>query len=48
MISALRDRWRAASASYPPAEAFGAAAADLIGTSGEWPNPFIPSGAAEL
>lgn len=48
IISALRDRWRAASAAYPPAEAFGAAAADLIGTSGEWPNPFIPSGVAEL
>jgi len=34
IISSLRDRWRAASAAYPPAGAFGAAAADLIGTSG--------------
>jgi hypothetical protein len=30
IISALRDRWQAASAAYPPAATFGAAAADLI------------------
>jgi hypothetical protein len=33
LISSLRDRWRAACAAYPPAAAFGSAAAHLIGTS---------------
>ena len=31
LISSLRDRWRAACAAYPPAAAFGSAAAHLIG-----------------
>jgi len=30
LISALRDRWRAACAAYPPAAAFGSAAANLV------------------
>jgi hypothetical protein len=29
----LRDRWRSACAAYPPAAAFGSAAADLVGRS---------------
>jgi len=33
LISSLRDRWRAACAAYPPAAAFGSAAARLIGRS---------------
>jgi len=33
LISSLRDRWRDACAAYPPAAAFGAAAAHLIGRS---------------
>ena len=33
LISSLRDRWRAACAAYPPAAAFGSAAAQLIGRS---------------
>ena len=36
LISSLRDRWRAACAAYPPAAAFGSAAAHLIGRS---PSP---------
>jgi hypothetical protein len=31
LLSSLRDRWRAACAAYPPAAAFGSAAAHLIG-----------------
>jgi len=36
LSSSLRDRWRAACAAYPPAAAFGSAAAHLIGRS---PSP---------
>ena len=38
IITALRTRWRAACADYPPAGAFEAAAANLVrGAAGTWP-----------
>jgi len=42
LIRSLHDRWRAACAAYPPAAAFGARAAELVGPADTGPSRLTP------